>query len=258
VSLQPPRDYFIIIYKFRLLTNNMKVNQLLILIAIIAGMLAARRMLGPVLFIFFFLGLVFAFVSWQWTRGHPGIAGRGFAVLAILTNTVVAVLCIYYMNMVGIVGMVLGSICGIGPGLGFGSVWAAAHTRVDTGIRMSYLAAWIMVIGVCFAPASMAITLWPLRIAFLVSKPAFDRLAFRIARGENIQWPEFAGLYRVIGSEVEPTNQNIGLVIDSNASGRSGFVRLRLGNLEEKRRGPFFNLDYDIPMGQGWCYQVED
>jgi hypothetical protein len=115
-----------------------------------------------------------------------------------------------------------------------------------------------LVLVLAFAPLSMLFTLWPLRLAFFASRPAMDRLADRVNAGQAIGSPEWAGLFRVVGSAIEPTKGNVGLIIDPNPGGRSGFVRTGPGVPAKKNLGPFWNLNFNEHLGGRWWYQNED
>jgi hypothetical protein len=83
----------------------------------------------------------------------------------------------------------------------------------------------------------------------------------------------------VVGSAVDPASGNVGLIIDPDRSGRSGFVRVGGGPVApdpSSRRtgfvrvgggsvapvgrpiGPFCNLYFDLPLPDGWWYECED
>jgi hypothetical protein len=158
------------------------------------------------------------------------------------------------------VGMFLCSFCGIPLILGFGTAWAVAATRRKAVGRRSPLVAWPLVIVLAALPLTMAFTPWPLRVAFLASKPALDRLADRVAVGQAPRGGVWAGLFMVSGSIIDPATGNIGLIIDADPSGRSGFVRFGRGFKapQGRRHGPFYNLDFDLDMSGGWAYQTED
>src|SRR5262249_53313702 len=68
--------------------------------------------------------------------------------------------------------------------LGIGAAWATPATRRTARSRRSPLLAWPLVLAVALAPFSMLLTPWPLRLAFLASRPAMERLADRVAAGK--------------------------------------------------------------------------
>jgi hypothetical protein len=122
------------------------------------------------------------------------------------------------------------------------------------------LLAWPLVLVLALLPLSMLITFWPFRLAFLASRPAIERLADRVAAGHAVTSPEWTGLFRVVGSVVDPSTGNVGLVIDPDPSGRSGFVRVGVDPsvLVGRSNGPFYNLDFDLQLSERWWYECED
>jgi hypothetical protein len=184
----------------------------------------------------------------------------GFGIASVAVSCSLAGLSIYAFNMWGMIGMALGSLCGVPLILGFGTAWSAAATRREAVRRRSPLLAWPLVIVLAALPLTMLFTDWPLRLAFLASKPALDRLADRVAAGHAPGRPVLAGLFMVVNSEVDPTTGNVGLVTDPDPSGRSGFVRVSPAPSTSpgRVRGPFYNLNGDLYMGGRWRYQNED
>jgi len=78
-----------------------------------------------------------------------------------------------------------------------------------------------------------------------------------IAAGQAVGFPQQAGLFRVAGSTVDPISGNVGLMIDPNPNGPTGFVRVRPGT-PRNRRGPFGWDDLDVALGWGWEYREEE
>jgi hypothetical protein len=142
--------------------------------------------------------------------------------------------------------------------LGAGSAWAVKATQRDAIARRSPLLAWPLVIGLGILPLTMLMTSWPFRMAFTVFLPALERLADRAAAGQGFAAPERAGVYYVVGTAVDATTGNIGLIIDSNPGGRSGFVRAAPGVAPGQTDGPFFNSSVSALLGGRWSLQEED
>jgi hypothetical protein len=102
----------------------------------------------------------------------------------------------------------------------------------------------------------MLATLWPMRLAFTLSRPWLDRLADRVESGESIGAPAWAGLFSVIGSDVDPDSGNVALILSETEIGLSGFVRMARGSTDSV--GPIVNLSIDLPVGDRWRYQAQD
>ena len=93
-----------------------------------------------------------------------------------------------------------------------------------------------------------------------VAVPAMERLADRVGAGQPVTSPEWVGLFRVVGSAVDPSTGNVGLIIDPDPSGRSGFVRVSVGPgiPAGRSNGPFHNLNFDLQLRDRWWYECED
>lgn len=236
---------------------RLTIKLMMIAIAVIAVLLFLYRTSGRVLSLALIVFMA-AICCWVLTRRHRRWAAWCFGVSAAVGNASVAALCIYLLNLGGVLFMSLVYVVTFPLMLGAGSAWAVNETRSAANRRSSF-AAWIIVLTLAVSPPVMLFTLWPLRLAFLVSRPAMDRLADRVAAGRAPNRPEWAGLYLVKNTAIDTRtgSGSVGLIIDPNRGGRSGFVRLRPGNTTN-RYGPLFNFNFDEHMVGRWWYQNED
>jgi hypothetical protein len=101
----------------------------------------------------------------------------------------------------------------------------------------------------------MLFTIWPFRLAFAASRPALDKLADQVARGEPVNTSRWAGAFRIVGSVVDPATGTIGLITDPNPGGRAGFARQ---HAQAAGSSPFYNLNYDVQLTEKWRYVEED
>ncbi len=62
----------------------------------------------------------------------------------------------------------------------------------------------------------------------------------------------------MVESAVEGPNGNLGLIIDADPGGRSGFVRSGSGTTPKPNGGPLHNMSLFKQLGGRWSYQVED
>ena len=244
----------------RLTRSRFTILHLMVAVAVIACFLALLVTSGGFLTICVLFDLLLVAMFCAMLRGHQSLALWGFGIASVAINCSLAGLSIYAFNMSRMIGMALGSLCGVPLILGFGTAWSAAATRREIVRRRSPLLAWPLVIVLSARPLTMVFTDWPLRLAFLASKPALDRLADRVAAGHAPGRPVRTGLFMVVKSKVDPTTGNVGLVSDSDSSGRSGFVRVSPTSSTSPGRvsGPFYNLNVDLQMGESWRYQNED
>jgi hypothetical protein len=240
-------------------------RSLMIAVAAAAGLLALSLsptgMKVALIVAFGLLYLALIGVSWWMFRGFRRLSALGFGVVATLTNVSCAALSIFERGLAALVPIWLGWFCTFPLIIGLGVAWATTATRRTARPRRSRLLAWPLVLAAAFAPLTMLVTPWPLRLAFLASRPAMERLADRVAAGHAISRPEWAGLIQVVGSATDPGTGNVVLITDPNPSGRSGFVRLDPSAQVKGGRGyygPFFNLNINEHMDGRWWYQEED
>jgi hypothetical protein len=233
------------------------IKQLMAAVAVVASSLALYRAFGKVFFLLAAFSLCPGCVAWFATRGRRRSAAWGLAVTAAVAGVAIATVCVYFVNLTGFVLAFLATVAAIPLILGLGASWAAEATRKDASHRRPPVVAWLSVVAVVALTPSMLVTLWPLRLAFLVSRPAMDRLAARIAAGEGLGRPEWAGLYRVVATRREPRGSSVALIIDDNPAGASGFVRLG-SPTAPAYAAPMMNLNFDEDLGGRWRYQNED
>jgi hypothetical protein len=232
----------------------------MIVVAAVAGLVAAWRSPNGLFVAFGLAYLALIGGTWWMFHGFRRLSALSFGVVAALTNIATAGLCIHRLNMGGVILMLLAWLLAFPIVLGAGAAWATAVTRRAVRPHRTHFLAWALVLVLAILPLTMILTRWPFRVAFLASTQAMDRLADRVAAGQGIVNPEWAGLFRVVGSAVDPSSGNVGLIIDPDTSGRSGFVRLGgAPNVPALRSsGPFYNLYFDLKLCRGWRYVCED
>ncbi len=198
---------------------------MMIVVAALAGLLAAS--LSPIGLVVAFGMAYLALIGglWWMFHGFRRVSAVCFGFMAALSNIATAGLCIYLLNIVGVFLMLLFWLLTFPLIFSAGAAWATTATRGEARSECSPLWALPLVLTVGILPLTMRLTPWPLRLAFLASAPALDSMADRVAAGQGVTSPEWAGLFRVVGSEVEPSNGNVGLITIPDPSGRSGFVR---------------------------------
>jgi hypothetical protein len=236
------------------------IRSFMLAVATAAGLLAASVSPTGLVVAFGLTYLLLIGATWWIFHGFRRLSALCFGVVASLNNILSAGLCIHRLNMGGIALMLLASLLASPIVFGAGAAWATAVMRRAASPHRSRFLAWPLVLALAILPFTMLLARWPFHLAFLASTPALDRLADRVAAGQSIASPEWAGLFRVVGSAVDPSTGNIGLIIDPNLSGRSGFVRVgaALGVSTGPSSGPFYNLDLDLTLGDRWRYQCED
>ena len=204
-------------------------------------------------------GLTLAFTCWAVVPGRRRPAVIAFGGSVVVANGLVAPLCVFCHGSAW-PGVFAGVFYGIPMALGFGIAWAVAATRTDAAHTGSArvlgppLLVLLMAVTTAVTPLITLWTFWPLRVAFLVSRPALERLADRVAAGPAPAFPVQAGLYRVVGCAIDPATGNIALITDANPGGREGFVRSQ----PETPHGPFPSLFMSIKFSRRWAFEMED
>jgi hypothetical protein len=244
----------------RLFRLRFKLRTLMIAVAVMAGLLAWALSPTGLAVTFGLLYLALIGVQWWMFRGFRRLSALCFGVGVALINIVSVALCVYLLNLSGAFLMFIGWLVAFPAVIGTGAAWASAATRRSARPRRSPLVAWPLVLVLALLPLSMLLTFWPFRLAFLASRPALDRLADRVEAGQPVTSPEWAGLFRVVASVVDSSSGNVGLIIDADPSGRSGFVRASVGPGMPAARsnGPFFNLNLALRLPKRWLYECED
>lgn len=193
--------------------------------------------------------LIFACMAWLLSRELPRLAFQGFLISAIWTNFGFAVVYVYlpYFRDPFFFLLLLPFIPFV---VGFGASWASTRSG-----RLAKARAWLLVVVLAAVPVSMIATYWPLRLGFRGALPALNRLADRVAAGEWLAAPEWAGLYRVVAAKRESSSGDVKLLIDPNPGGVSGFVRR--GSASPGRNGAMDGLTFEGIDGR-WYFLDED
>jgi hypothetical protein len=239
------------------------IRRLMVLVVIVAVLLWLIRYVDGVPFALALRGFVLAFICWAWARGWRRRAAIFFVGSVAAANVLVAPLSIYFAAGWVFVCAGLGLFVGIPMILGFGTAWSFADTRSHVFNGRPPKLSWpflsfFLAISMAITPLVTLWTFWPLRAAFLISLPALDRLADRVAAGQTVPFPVRAGLFRVVGSATDPKTGSVGLITNSNPSGRSGFVRYPPVTTSVPGSGPLHSLFMGMSLSQRWTFEVED
>lgn len=187
---------------------------------------------------------------WIWRCRR--IAAIGFVGLSILTNFSYVVASIYpdymLMPLLKIAWMLV-----LFPLIGaLGTAWTKIATHDNAASRKSPSIAWALVVVSAILPAVTISTVWPLHLAFLAFRPSLERLADRVETGHMIVSPHWIGPFRLSESAVDPDVKTVGLFIDPNPGGRTGFVRVHSKAMEAHRFGLLIGTDTNVELGWGW------
>jgi hypothetical protein len=193
---------------------------------------------------------------WFWRCKR--IVAIGFGGLSILSNGCYVVASIYpdYMliPLLNIAWMLvlLPSISALGM------AWTKLAPHHNAVRRRPPSLSWALVIVVAVMPAVTISTLWPLHLAFLAVRPSLERLADRVEAGHMIASPHWIGPFRLSESAVGADRKTVGLLIDPNPGGRTGFVRVHSEPPEAHRFDLLLGTDTDVELGWGWSYRQDD
>jgi hypothetical protein len=249
---------------------RMTTRRMMVAVAIAAGLLSLQRLMSAIVVEaglltppdaarLSLLAPVVPCLAWALarrlvSRGHRRLAACGFAALAILINVSYAAVCSFTSQwcqaalLVGWLFLVLPTLANLG------AAWTALATRDDAHPRRSPRRAWLAVVALTAMPMVTILSLWPIRLSFLIARPALERLADRASAGEEVGEPRWAGPFRIVSSFVEPTMGGVVLVIEPYLSPSALFVRVDRRIPVENHFVPFSGMRGDVPLGWGWWY----
>ncbi len=235
-----------------------KIRTIMLVIAAAALLLLAMR--DETLFAVLIVGglltscLAMARGLWQSARPFQRVSALGFAVAASSMNATALVSSVAFSLFPRIAILVLLCVFAMPITFGFGAAWSTPPGRTRA-ITCQAVLRWATTLALSLAPITMLLTPWPFRLAFLASQPSLERLADRVGAGNPVTTPEWAGVFRIVGSDRNTVTGAVGLITDPNASGRSGFERR---GPAPPGNGPFYNLSYDLKLTGKWRYVEED
>lgn len=251
----------------RSISGRFTIRSLMIAVAVSAGLLALPVRWGVFSLQLGILALALSppvlavlYAGWLHANGHLRIAGRFFWISAIATNVLYVTSCAFpgFHVVMLVAAWFLYALPTLG---GFGMAWATLTEGGGGGHQATTSRAWLAVIALTMIPLATAWTAWPSYLRFLMARPALERLADRVAAGQAVTSPQRAGSFWIAGSRFDPTSGNVGLMIDTDPNGPTGFIRNRAprpwGEPFACYR-PFLGDWYHLDLVGGWCYHEED
>jgi hypothetical protein len=191
---------------------------------------------------------------WRWRR----TAAIGFVGLSILSNCLYVVASIYPDYMLTPL-LTLAWVLVFLPSIAaLGTAWIKLATPGNAGPRRSPSTSWALVIVLAILPGITISTVWPLHLAFLAFRPRLERLADRVEAGQSFASPYWIGPFRLSESGVDSDSKTVGLFIDPNPGGRTGFVRVRAETPEADHFSLLLGTDTNVELGWGWSYRQDD
>ena len=134
---------------------------------------------------------------WFVAREDRRRAGWILAISSALEFAILAYLGVFTLRYLAGVYKFLIALVLLPPTIGAGVAWAQLASAPGAPRRVVRPLAWATVGFLVLLPASMMATHWPLWVAFRLSRPALERLVDRVASGETMARPEWAGWFRV-------------------------------------------------------------
>jgi hypothetical protein len=235
------------------------IRSLMVTVAVAAGVCALYRLTGGLGLVLVWLGLLYfgeIGIFWWMFRGFRRLSALCMGITSGLANIICCLVCVYVPRVDYLMPLIW--LMSLPVVLGAGSAWAVTATRRNAYRRRSPWIAWPLMIGIAVAPLTMVFTLWPLRIAYWISRPAMERLADQIAAGRILPHPEWAGVIHVAGSAVDPAKGNLALIVAADYAGRSAFVRVSPRVSPEQDDAPLYNRSLNERLGGRWSFQRED
>ena len=230
------------------------IGNLMIAIAIVAGLLALSTVWRWIVIVLAIPYLAWIGARWLVSRGYRRFAGYGFWGVAALTNLLAVYFCIaprpssYKDTCLGSVVDAIPTIAALGW------AWVRLSTSHDAMARQAREAAIFSVFLLAILPILTLWTLWPLHVAFLAVRPGMDRLADQVAAGKAVRFPRRVGVFWVVDSSVEPVSHYPGLLIRADRYRGPGFVRVYPG-VTPNTHGTIVGLTFDVYLGGGWWYR---
>ena len=130
-------------------------------------------------------------------------------------------------------------------GLCFGWKWLGWHTCRSARARWTNAVVGL-ICGAVFV--SVSTTQWPLRLAYALSRPSLDAVAFSLKSGAKYSQPTRAGVFSIEKAEIR--NGQICLWTDIDTT---GFIRRPLNNSSSN-----FNSWSSLTLDDQWRYISED
>lgn len=219
------------------------IKRLMVVIALIGVTLASFPHF-PIATFAALYGFTLLALGWFLARVRPSLAFWEFIGSAIWLNLSLfvsfAYLPVFHKSALLISSLIFMPLV---PGFGLGWI-TARRSPAARAIGALIVAATVSL------SASMLATHWPLRLAFFLSSPALNRLAYRVESGEAMTRPEWAGLYYIYS--VRPFNTDGDLILRANATRgmMAGFIRRR-GAAKGARREALY---YGLAWSDRWNY----
>ncbi len=195
---------------------------------------------------------------WILDRGSRPLAAISFFGLTASANALYVMASICPDYMLGPALTLLWAVVLLPLVVPTGLAWANLATRDGAIPRRSPRFAWALVAVLAIMPIVTLNTSWPLRLAFLAARSSLDRLADDTATGRSFKGPVRIGPFQIADVAYDPSCGAVGVFVDPNPNGRTGFVRTGGKAKQAQRFLLLIGTDTNIELGWGWSYRQDD
>jgi hypothetical protein len=232
------------------------IRSLMIAVAVCAGALALIRVQEVFVLVYLVLCLPLCTMTWQMLKPYRRLAGACFGLGFVLVHGVGLTRSISPPIMR--IHTLAALLVAVPVVVGCGAAWATAVSRGGAFRSWCPYIAWALVVSLGAAPLAIGRSTWPLRLAFFASRPALERLAERVAAGDSIRAPAWAGVFHVVRSAFDSTTGTVALLVDDDPSRHSGLVHEGPRTPSPRRLRPLYNLSVDMHLDGRWWYREEE
>jgi hypothetical protein len=190
-------------------------------------------------------------------RGRAHRAARDCAVAGIGANLFAAATDVTFPHMTGLLILLVSALPLAVAVLGAWVWWLGQAISTGRGGWKAPLLALPLVLVLAAGPGLAIFTRWPARGAFRLSRSALETRANRVAAGRPVRRPEWAGLFRIVASNVDRPSGNVALIVNRGPAGRAGFLRLGTLGPPSWTHAPYVNYVV-TPLDGSWCLLDED
>ena len=235
-------------------SRRLTIRNVMILIAVVAVVLAIGQTYSYLLLVvltWLLAPVVLGYLAWRVGLTSPVLALASLVVLAVPASLATAWLCVYPMEEDSSMPFIAAwTTSPILAGFALGWIMEGWRRAGLEGTPFRLLA----VSTVAALPFTMALSYWPLHIAFAFARPEMLRLIDQVASGNPVQFPHQAGIYQVLTVRIDPEQpKNCAVIVGNNPNSHIGFVRI------DEPTNEFQNLavspsNYRVDFGDGWSF----
>ncbi len=187
-------------------------------------------------------------------------AGRWFVAMAAFALICGIYVTTFHLHMGGLGILLLFGVLAIPWVFVFGITWASRELR-----GLGQYGGIVLVLLFTASFVVLPFVPYGLQLAVLVSRPSLSELVDRVRASESVDMPTRAGLFSV--RAIQTKGHVVALVLHDDPGGSCALVHFPDGSRGDADEnggehlafyGPMYNLNWNVALGGGWRYQVED